>query len=93
MIIGIIQFHMHLPGAGSLKGKRKIIKSLKDRLKNKFNVSVTELENHDLWQSSTVGVAIISSDKKFANSVLSKVSDLVHSQPEIVITDIQMEWR
>jgi len=93
MIIGIVQFRMHFPGAGSLKGKRKILKSLKDRLKNKFNVSVAELEGHDLWQSSTVGVAIISNDKKFANSVLSKVSDLVYGQPEIVVTDIQMEWR
>lgn len=83
---------MHFPGVGSLKGKRKILKSLKDRIKNKFNVSVGELDGHDLWQSSTVGVAIISNDKSFANSVLSKVTDFVNSQPEIVVTDIQMEW-
>jgi len=92
MVIGVLQVQMHLPNAGSLKGKRKILKSLKDRLKNKFNVSVAELENQDLWQSSTIGMAIISNDKQFANSVLSKVSDLVNNQPEIIVTDIQMEW-
>lgn len=92
MVIGVLQVQMHLPSAGSLKGKRKILKSLKDRLKNKFNLSVAELEYQDLWQSSTIGMAIISNDKQFANSVLSKATDLVNNQPEIIVTDIQMEW-
>jgi hypothetical protein len=93
MFVGVIQVQLHFPQVGSLKGKRKILKSLKDRIKNKFNVSVAELENHDLWQSSVVGIAIISNDKNFANSVLSKISDFVNSQPEIIVSDIQMEWR
>ena len=92
MVIGVLQVQMHLPSAGSLKGKRKILKSLKDRLKNKFNLSVAELEYQDLWQSSTIGMAIISNDKQFANSVLSKATDLVNNQPEIIVIDIQMEW-
>ena len=83
---------MHFPGVGSLKGKRKILKSLKDRLRNKFNISVGELDGYDLWQSSTIGIAIISNEKSFANSVLSKVTDFVNGQPEIVVTDIHMEW-
>lgn len=93
MFVGVIRVQLHFPQVGSLKGKRKILKSLKDRIKNKFNVSVAELENHDLWQSSVIGVVIISNDKNFANSVLSKISDFVNSQPEIVVSDIQMEWR
>ena len=81
MIVGVVQVQMHFPGVGSLKGKRKILKSLKDRIKNKFNVSVGELDGHDLWQSSTIGVAIISNEKSFANSVLSKVTDFVPTLP------------
>ncbi|MCD6161214.1 MAG: DUF503 domain-containing protein [candidate division Zixibacteria bacterium] len=92
MLIGVMQVRLHLPNSGSLKGKRRILKSLKDRLKNKFNVSVAELENQDIWQSSTIGMAIISNDKQFANSVLSKAADLVNNQPDIIVTDIQMEW-
>jgi uncharacterized protein YlxP (DUF503 family) len=92
MIIGVIEVRMHLPGIRSLKGKRQILKSLKDRLRNKFNVSVGELDGHDLWQSSTIGVAIVSGDRAYANTVLSKVADFFNRQPEIVIVDIRMEW-
>ena len=74
MIIGVIRFGLHFPGAGSLKDKRRILVSLKDRLKNKFNVSVAELEDNELWQKSVIGVAIIANDKTYANSVLSKVT-------------------
>jgi uncharacterized protein YlxP (DUF503 family) len=92
MIIGVVQVRIYFPGTHSLKGKRKLLKSLKDRLRNKFNVSVGELDGYNLWQSSTIGVAIIANDKSYANSVLSKATDFVNNQPEIVVTDIQMEW-
>jgi len=92
MIIGVVIFDIHLPAVGSLKGKRKIIKSLKDRIRNKFNVSVAEIEAQDLWQKAVLAAAIVSPDKTFANSVLSKVSDLMNGQPEINVTNIEMEW-
>jgi len=92
MIIGVVRFWLHFPGAGSLKAKRKILLSMKDRIRNKFNVSVAELEDNDLWQKCTLGVAIIANDKAFANTILSKVSDLVNGQPEVVVTDVNMEW-
>ncbi|MCP4582979.1 MAG: DUF503 domain-containing protein [candidate division Zixibacteria bacterium] len=92
MIIGVVRFGLHLPGAGSLKDKRRILLSLKDRIKNKFNVSVAELEDNELWQKSVIGVAVISNDKKHANAVLTKTTNLVESHPEIVVSEIQMEW-
>lgn len=92
MIVGVVRICIHFPGAGSLKAKRKILLSLKDKIKSKFNVSVAELEDNDLWQKGVLGVAILSNDKTYANTVLSKVMDLVNSRPEIVVTDIQLEW-
>ncbi|RKX18985.1 MAG: DUF503 domain-containing protein [Candidatus Zixiibacteriota bacterium] len=92
MAIGLVRFRLHFPGAGSLKSKRKILLSLKDRIRNRFNVSVAELEDNDLWQKCTLGVAIIANDRNFANSVLSKIIDLVNSRPEMVVTNIDMEW-
>lgn len=92
MIVGVVRFELHFPGAESLKGKRKILLSLKDRLKNKFNVSVAELEDNDLWQKCVLGVAIISNKKSFANAVLTQVTNLVNSSPEIIVSDIYMEW-
>ena len=92
MIIGVIRFGLHFPGAGSLKDKRRILVSLKDRVKNKFNVSIAELEDNELWQKSVIGVAIIANDKTYANSVLSKVTNLIEGRPEVVVTEVQMEW-
>jgi len=92
MIIGVVTFDIHLPAVGSLKGKRKIVKSLKDRIRNKFNVSVAEIEAQDIWQKAVLAAAIVSADKPFANSVLSKISDLVNGQPEIIVANIEMEW-
>ena len=75
-----------------MKAKRKILLSLKDRLKNKFNVSVAELEDNDLWQKCVLGVAIISNKQSFANAVLTQVANLVNSTPELIVSDMQMEW-
>jgi uncharacterized protein YlxP (DUF503 family) len=93
MVIGVVIVQMHLPGASSLKDKRKIILSLKDRLKNKFNVSVAELDDNELWQRCTLGIALISNDGTFANTVLSKAIDVVSNHPEAIVTDINLEWR
>jgi uncharacterized protein YlxP (DUF503 family) len=93
MIVGTIRICLHFPESHSLKEKRKILLSVKDRIKNKFNVSVAELEDNDLWQKSIIGVAVISNDQAHANSVLSKVSDMVNSRPDLIVTDIEMEWR
>jgi hypothetical protein len=92
MVVGVVTIQLHLPGSNSLKAKRKIILSLKDRIKSKFNVSISELEDNELWQRCTLGMAIISNDNTFANSVLSKAVDVVSNHPDAVVTDVKMEW-
>ena len=93
MIIGTLRITLHFPESHSLKEKRKILLSVKERIKNKFNVSVAEIEDNDLWQKSIIGVAVISNDQAHANAVLSKVSDMVNGRPDLIVTDIEMEWR
>ncbi|NLI16110.1 MAG: DUF503 domain-containing protein [candidate division Zixibacteria bacterium] len=93
MVVGILKIRLHLPGSNSLKAKRKIIMSMKERIKSKFNVSVAELEDNDLWQVCTLGVAVISNDSAFANTVLSNVANMAGNHPEAVVTDINLEWR
>jgi len=77
--VGICKIRIRLPDIESLKGKRQIVKSLTAKLKNKFNISVAEVEDNDLWQSATIGVCFVSNDKRFTNEVLSKAVDLVVS--------------
>ncbi len=92
MVIGVITIELHLPSANSLKAKRKIVLSLKDRLKAKFNLSVAELDDNDLWQRCVLGMAIIANDKVYANNVLSKAADMVNSTPDAVVTGSNLEW-
>ncbi|OGF98105.1 MAG: hypothetical protein A2Z06_02755 [Candidatus Glassbacteria bacterium RBG_16_58_8] len=86
MIIGVMTLEFHLPSSRSLKSKRFILKSLKERLFTKFNVSVAEIEYHDLWQRTRLAVVVVSRDRRFANSVLSKVTDLAQREREAVLT-------
>jgi uncharacterized protein YlxP (DUF503 family) len=93
MLVGVCRVQLHLPESDSLKAKRRILKSLKDRLRQRFNVSVSEVGGHDLWQRATLGVAIVSDDGHFASRVLSEVVSLVESNPEIVVLDCLVEMR
>ncbi len=86
MVIGVMTLEFHLPSCQSLKSKRYIVKSLKDRLFNKFNVSVAEIEYQNLWQRTKIAVVTVSGNKRFANSVLSKVMDLARLEREAVLT-------
>jgi len=81
-----------LPDNLSLKGKRQVVKSLTARLKNKFNVSVAEVEDNDLWQLATIAICFVSNDKRFTNEVLSKAVELVvNSQGDFEMLDYEIE--
>ncbi|MEZ0324074.1 MAG: DUF503 domain-containing protein [Hydrogenothermaceae bacterium] len=73
MVIGSLILEIYLPQAHSLKEKRMIIKSLKEKLRNKFNVSVSEVNNQDSWQSAVVAVVTVASDKKHLDRTLQSV--------------------
>ena len=87
MVIGVRSFELHFAGAHSLKDKRSVLKSLKDRLHNEFNVSVAETGHHDLWQSSELTVCVVTADRRHAESVLEAVDRFVESNPLCRIVD------
>lgn len=61
----------------SLKGKRRVLKSITSQLKNRFNVAVAEVDDNELWQLATLGVCCLSNDKRYTNEVLSKVAAFI----------------
>ncbi|MFX4261925.1 DUF503 domain-containing protein [Pelotomaculum propionicicum] len=91
MIIGVLTLELHLGEANSLKDKRRIIKSLIDRIKNRFNVSVAEVGEQDLWQRSTVGISMVSCEQAHVHKVLASVVKFVESQGTVLITNFQTE--
>ncbi|MEK6744607.1 MAG: DUF503 domain-containing protein [Nitrospirota bacterium] len=91
MFIGVCTIEMHIPESGSLKTKRHSLKSLKDRIRSKFNVSVAEVDHNDLWQKASLAVAAVSNDKSYLNQTLDHVLDLVRSVPEVSLLDYHIE--
>jgi hypothetical protein len=75
MSIGLLSLEIHIPDARSLKDKRQVLRSLKDKLRGRFNVAVAELEHQDLWQRSVVGVVSISSDDKHLEESMRAVAE------------------
>ncbi len=91
MFIGVCTIEVHVPESGSLKTKRHSIRSLKDRIRNRFNVSVAEIEDNDLWQKASLAVAAVSNDKSRLNQTLDLVLNMVRSVPEISLLDYHIE--
>jgi len=77
-------------GARSLKEKRKVLKSLKDRLL-RLNLSVSEVADNDKWQAATIGMAMVSNDAAFLNSVIDKVILDIESEDEVEILAVKTE--
>jgi uncharacterized protein YlxP (DUF503 family) len=83
MPIGVLTLELHLPHAHSLKDKRMVVRSLKERLRARHNVAVAELDHQDLWQRSVIGVVSISNDQKF----LEPLFDAVQRESENLLGD------
>ena len=79
MNIGACKIRFRLPGNGTLKGKRQVFRSISARVRNKFNVSIAEVDDNERWQLLTLGVSCVSNDSRHANEVLSRVVDYVQS--------------
>jgi hypothetical protein len=93
MFVGVLRLTLHLPAPGSLKSKRHLVRSAIDRVKAKFNVSIAEVAENDLWQRSILGAAAVGNDRAFVNETLDKVADFVASMhgAQILVTGRDLE--
>ncbi|MBT98518.1 MAG: hypothetical protein CL902_07815 [Dehalococcoidia bacterium] len=90
--LGVCRIILHLPDSGSLKDKRQVSRSLTTRIRNTFNVAVSEVEDHDLWQRLTLGVCCVSTESAHANETVSKVVEfVVDSRRDLELLDYQTE--
>ncbi|MDH3456396.1 MAG: DUF503 domain-containing protein [Gemmatimonadota bacterium] len=87
MIVGIVTWELHVSGCRSLKDKRRILKSLKDRLHQRFNVSVAETAYQDTWQRAELTCGVVATDRRHAESVLSAADGLVSANGSVRIID------
>jgi uncharacterized protein YlxP (DUF503 family) len=93
MIVGTATVEIFVPHSGSLKSKRSVVKRVQERIRRKFNVSISEIGYLDKWQRSLLGVAIVSNETRFADQVLAKVVREMEAEGTFEIIDIQIEMR
>jgi uncharacterized protein YlxP (DUF503 family) len=93
VVVGVCQIDLLIPGNASLKGKRKVLRGIIDRVKNRYNISISEIGDNDLWQRSQIGLSVVGNDSRHVNSSLDKVIDfidgmklaeIIHSEIEII---------
>jgi uncharacterized protein YlxP (DUF503 family) len=87
--LGLVE--LHLPDVDSLKGKRHVLKGLKEKVRARFEVSVAEVDHQDSWQRATLAVAYVSGDPRHANEVVSKAMDFIEDHVDGRVIDESVE--
>lgn len=91
MRIGVLRVYFMISGSHSLKEKRMVMRSLKDRLSSRFNISVAEIGSNDKWQAGELGIAAVGNDGRFVNSVVEKVKQFLLLDHRISIVESEIE--
>jgi len=91
--IGILQIELHIPAAQSLKQKRHVVRSLKDRLRAHFNLSVAEVDFHDKWQRAELAIVMVAGDKTYLESQFEHIQHFIEQElmgsAQITKSDLQ----
>jgi uncharacterized protein YlxP (DUF503 family) len=91
MFVGIVRIELHIPAATSLKEKRSVVRSLKDRIRQRVHAAVAEVDHQDLWQRAALGVAVVSGESRQIDELLQSVRNLVEGTFGAELIDWQEE--
>lgn len=91
VVVGLCTIELFLSDCQSLKDKRQILSSLKDRLRQKFNLSVAEIDAQDLWQKGVLALACVANDGRYVNQVLDQAQNMIKSNPIVEIVQSRIE--
>ena len=92
MVIGVCNIELHLPSANSLKDKRSVFKSVINRIRREFNVSIAEVDHQDAWRSATLGVVTVSNNAAYAHGLLTGVVNWIErTRLDVDLIDFQIE--
>jgi uncharacterized protein len=91
MTVGIARLTLFLPASHSLKEKRMVLRRVKDRVRQKFNVSIAEVEENDVWQRAVLGVVLVGNDRKFTEAALDEVIRFVRGEAEVTNAERELQ--
>lgn len=92
MHIGVCKVKLYLPESRSLKDKRRVIKSMITRLRNKFNIAISEIEAQDMHQSAILAAVTVANDQKFVSQIISKSVRYIEENTSVVLLDYETEY-
>lgn len=92
MFIGVIYMEIFIPDSSSLKEKRQILKSMKDRIRSNFNVSVAEINHKDLWQRSGLAIVCVGDSMAFAKETVTKIRNFMEKNFPHLIVDFKNDY-
>jgi len=91
MVVAVMSVQLYLHGITSLKDKRRIVKSVIERLKSRFNVSVSEVDHNDIRTSAVIAMAVVSNDTRFLNQQLDKIIDFIRNDGRFTLGPVERE--
>ena len=89
--VGVLKIDFHISESSSLKEKRSVLRHIRDKIRANFNVSISEVDNHDKWKLATFAVASVSNDKRYIDATLNKIKNFFEKNRKIVVIDYQIE--
>jgi hypothetical protein len=92
MIVAVMTVELYLLGSTSLKDKRAVLRRLKDRLSNKFNISIAEVDHQDKWQRAQLGIAQVGSDYKYLEKSMNTIFSIIDNDIEVEVVDHLIEY-
>lgn len=92
MVVGILTLELSIDGAFSLKDKRMTLNRIRDRVRQKFNVALAEIDDNDVWNWACIGVVTVSNDRRHVNEMLSKVVEFVRTIRDCELEDYSLEF-
>ncbi len=91
MLVGVCRIELFVPDSSSLKSKRFVLSSIKTRIRNKFNVSVSEIESNDKWQTFTLGISMVSNERKYIDRTIGEILKIIDGDGRMEIINHFLE--
>ncbi|MBN1541216.1 DUF503 domain-containing protein [candidate division KSB1 bacterium] len=91
LLVGVLQIELFIPESQSLKAKRFVLSSIKTRLRNKFNISVAEIDQNEKWQRAVLGIALVGNERRFLDKSVNQILNLLYAEAELQVLNHQLE--
>ena len=92
MVVGVLRVEVHLPVSQSLKDKRSVLKSVRDRLRHRFNVAVAELDSNEMWQRATLGISTVGEDRAYVEGLLRELTEWLRATRLVELIRVEEDY-